>query len=255
MMKRISLALVLLLLFGAVRMPLEQALDKEHEAAFFRGAKLNLQLREKIGQGSFLAALSGFRSIVADLLWIQANTAWQNTEWGKMVMIFDSVVTLQPRVIMFWDLAAWHMAYNASRAARDNPKQPREALRIKAQREYFELGKDYLERGIRNNPDRYTLYDRLGLLLRDKFEDHCGAAAAYAKAAEFPDAPGYEKRFAAYELSHCPGREREAYEMLLKIYNMGPEEHLPTLLSRLKAMQEKLNIPEDQRIKFSSEVE
>ena len=48
---------------------------------------------------------------------------------------------------------------NASVAAYENPKQPREALRLKAQREYWKLGEDYLLRGIANNPDEPALYD------------------------------------------------------------------------------------------------
>ncbi len=247
-MKRLLAAFFMLLLFGAARQPLEISLNEEHRAAFFRGAKLDLKLREQIGQGAFIAALSGFRSLVADMLWIQANTAWENVQWGRMKLLFDSVTTLQPRVVMFWDMAAWHMAWNASVAARENPKQPREALRVKAEREYWQIGREYLEAGIRNNPDRYTLYDRLGFLLREKFKDHLGSAQAYGQAAKFKDALSYEKRFAAYELSYCPGKEAEAHAELLRLYNLGKNEWLPTLLLRLQAMEDKLNIPSQQRV-------
>lgn len=253
MIKRYTILFLAVLAFGAIKLPFERELDAEHQKAHFRGAKLDLGLREQIGQGGFIAALSGFRSIVADILWIQANTAWQNTEWGRMAVLFDGVTTLQPRVTLFWEMASWHMAWNASRWAMDNPKQPLEALRIKAQREYFLLGKNYCERGIRNNPDRYVLYDRLGLLLRDKLQDHEGSSEAYAKAATFPDAPAYEKRFAAYELAKVQGREREAYDMLVKLYNMGEQEHLPTLLTLISELQEKLNIPAEQRIYIEKE--
>ena len=53
------------------------------------------------------------------------------------------------------------------------------------------------------------------------------------------------KRFAAYELSYCEGREREAYERLHQLYNMGEDERLPTLISRLKFLENQLNIPQD----------
>jgi len=238
----------ILLLFGAVRIPIETRLNAEYRAAFFHGAKLNLGLRQQIGQLGFLAALGGFRAAVADGLWIQAHIDWMNTEWGKMLFLFNSVTALQPRNIMFWDVAAWHMAYNASVAAMDDRTQPRLALRLRHHHEYFLIGKDLLERGIANNPDRYKLYESLGTLLRDKLQDHCGAAAAYASAARLPDAMTYEKRFAAYELSRCPGHEREAYNELLRLYRLGEKEWLPTLLSRLKYLQEKLNIPLSQRV-------
>jgi hypothetical protein len=70
-----------------------------------------------------------------------------------MLLLFRHITALQPRVLLFWDTAAWHMAWNASVAAMNDRNQPRLALRVKAQREYFALGKDFLERGIENNPD------------------------------------------------------------------------------------------------------
>lgn len=248
MKKGCAIALAILMLFGAAKWQFEQRLTWLHRAAFFHGAKLDLTMRQQIGQTGFLAALSGFRSVVADYLWIEAHTAWEQTEWGRMALLFNNVTALQPRNVMFWDMAAWHMGWNASLAALENPKQPREALRIKAQREYFKLAEDFLLRGIQNNPDRYTLYESLGRLYREKFQDHCKASVWFDKASKFPKAPGYEKRFAAYELSQCPGHEREAYEWLAKLYNMGEKERLPTLLKWLNFLEEKLNIPPGQRV-------
>ncbi len=248
MVKPLAAVFSMLLLFGAAKLPFEHRLEQEDRAAFFHGAKLSLGLRDQVGQLGFLAALSGFRSLVADFLWIEAHTAWEGTQWGRMALLFNNVTTLQPRVVMFWDMAAWHMAYNASVAAMQDPKQPRLALRLRAQREYFELGKDFLIRGIENNPDRYLLYERLGIVERDKFGDHCAASRRFGEAAAIRGAPTYEKRFMAYELSHCPGHEREAYERLLALYKTGRREWLPTLLERLEYLQKALNIPAAQRV-------
>jgi predicted Zn-dependent protease len=145
-------------------------------------------------------------------------------------------------------MAAWHMAWNASAAAMNNPSQPRLALRVKAQREYFGLGKDFLERGIKNNPDKPELYEAMARLYHDKYNDHARASEFYAKAASLPGAHSYDKRFSAYELSYCAGREREAYEQLRALYDEGEKERLPTLLKRLKFLEEKLAIPPEQRI-------
>ena len=242
------LAAVIILLFGAARMPLEERLAREHRAAFFHGAKLDLEMRQRLGQLAFVAALGGFRAMVADLLWIQAHTAWERTEWGRMVRIFETVTSLQPRCLMFWDMAAWHMAYNASVAAREDARQPREALRLRAEREYWRIGEDFLLRGIQNNPDRALLFDRLGMLYRDKFKDHEKAHAVYEEGRQLPDAMPYVRRFAAYELAQIPGREREAYERLKALYDEGKEERLPTLLKLLGGLEEKLSVPENARV-------
>ena len=53
----------------------------------------------------------------------------------------------------------------------------------------------------------------------------------------------WEKRF-----SDCEWREREAYERLRSLYDEGEKERLPTLIKRLKFLEDKLGIPQEQRI-------
>jgi hypothetical protein len=247
-MSRALAILLSIVLFGAVRLPLEHALNQTHRAFHFRSVDFNLDLREQVGQLGFVAALSGFRSLVADVLFIQAHVAWERTEWGRVLFLFRQVTTLQPRAPLFWEMAAWHMAWNASIAALNDPLQPREPLRMKAAREYLALGKDFLERGIKNNPERPELYEALARLYRDKYEDHEHASEFFAKAASFPNAHGYAKRFAAYELAQSPGRERDAYQRLRALYDSGEPERLPALLRRLKELEVKLDVPPEQRV-------
>ena len=247
-MKRGLIALAVLIVVGLLKLPVERDLAALHRQEHFRGVEFNLDLREKLGQLGFIAALSGFRAIVADALFIQAHAAWENTQWGRMLWLFRQVTTLQPRVLLFWDTAAWHMAWNASVSAMNDTTQPRQALRVKAQREYFAIGKEFLERGIKNNPDRPELYEALARLYKEKYKDHERAAEYYAKAAVLPEAAPWDRRFSAYELSFCEGREREAYGLLRNLYNEGEKERLPTLINRLKFLEDKLAIPPDQRI-------
>lgn len=248
MILRKAAAVALLAAFGAAVIPLQILLQREARAAHFQKTSLDIGLREKVGQAGFLAALSGFRSPIAALLWIEAHSAWERTEWGRMAGLFDTVTTLQPRSIPYWDLSAWHMAWNASVAAIQNEKQPSEALRLRAQRAYIQLGRDFLERGIKNNPDRHHLHLQLAILLRDKLEDHCTAADEFLKAASFPDAPPYAARFAGYEMAKCPGREREAYEHLRRLYEQGERQRLPSLINVLRDLENRLDIPAHGRI-------
>ena len=234
---------------GALLLPWQIEIQRTAKAARFRTAPLDLSLREQVGQSGFLAALSGFRSPVAAFLWIEAHTAWEKTEWGRMAGLFNTVTTLQPHSLLYWDIAAWHMAWNASAAALQDTKQQSEVLRERARRQYIELGRDFLERGIRNNPDSYLLHERLGILLRDKVEDHDAAANAFAKASALPGAPAYIRRFAAYEAAKVPGREREAYDRLLSIYNEGEKMRAPNLMTLLRKLENQLKIPASQRIK------
>jgi hypothetical protein len=247
-MIRKTIAVALLGIFGILKVPAEKSLDATQRQAGLRSTAFDLDLREMVGQMGFLAALSGFRSPLAAFLWIEAHNAWEQTEWGRMAALFDAVTTLQPRSLFYWDMAAWHMAWNASTAALQDASEPSEALRIRNQRQYLRLGRDYLERGIKNNPDSFFLYRSLAILLRDKFEDHCGAGEAFLKASELPGAPSYIARFAGYELAKCPGRERTAYELLKKLYDAEPEGRKPALITTLKELEKRLDVPEAQRV-------
>jgi len=247
-MKRAALVMFGLLLWGAARVPAEHALFITRVQSHLLSVPVDLSLREQLSQTGFVALLSGFRSLAADLLFIKAHIAWERTEWGRVLILFRQATTLQPRAVLFWDMAAWHMAWNASAAAARDPAQPRLALRIKAEHEYWDIGRDFLERGIKNNPDRPELLEALARLYRDKYKDHLRAAEYFDKAAGKPGAHSYTRRFAAYELSYCEGREQEAYDRLSRLYQAGGQERLPTLISRLKFLEDKLNLPLDQRI-------
>ncbi len=247
-MKRGALVLLGLIAFGGAKLLPEATLQREQIAAGFRKSQLDLEMRQQVGQLAFVAALSGFRAIVADGFWIHAQTAWERVDWARMKLDFDIVTSLQPRCVLFWEMSAWHMSHNASVAALENRDQPRAALRIRAAREFIATGEKYLLDGIANNPESPRLYDMLGLLYRDKMDDHCKASWAYFQCAALPDAPMYVHRFAAYELAQCPGHEREAYEILRALYLKSEDEHLPTLLKWLGRLQEKLSIPPAERV-------
>jgi hypothetical protein len=248
MNRRPIIAVLMLLVFGAVRLPFEQRLSEDLRAAHFHGARLDLNMREQIGQLAFVAALSGIRAPIADVFYLLAYAAWEKVQWGAMKLDYDIVTSLQPRCELFWQTAAWQMAYNASNAAISDHNQPREALRLKAQHEFFKLGEDYLLRGIANNPEKPSLYNDLGMLYRDKLKEHCKASAIYKQYSKLPGALAYGERFSAYELARCPGHEREAYEKLVELYNRGEKEHLPTLLKTISTLQDKLNIPANKRV-------
>ncbi len=253
-MKRVVLAIVVLGLLGAAKIPFETDLSRKFREAHFHQGQVNLSMRNQLGQMGSIAALSGFRSVVADYLWIRAHVAWEHTEWGRMKLLFDAVTSLQPRSLLFWEGASWHMAYNASVAAMRDDRQPREALRIRSRDEFYRIGEDYLLRGINYNPERAELFDRLGTLYRDKMKDHCKAAWAYFEAEKRPDAMGYVPRMAAYELAACPGHEQEAYGLLVDLFHQGKQQRLPTLLILIDKLQKELQIPVAERIDITADL-
>jgi hypothetical protein len=252
-MKGKILGFLVLLVWGIAKLPLETAYAKKMQDKRLGGYRPTASLRQQAGQAGFLAALGGLRAAVADLLWIRAHTAWQDVQYGRMKLLFDVSTALQPRRELFWDNAAWHMAWNGS-AYIENPKNDKvngiqnEEERRRKMREFYEIGEDYLKQGIENMPDSWVLYDRLGAIYRDKFKDPCKAAPAYAEAAKRPGRLDYTRRFAVYMLADCPGHEQEAYEKLLALFNEGKKEWLPGLLRRLQELEIKLDIPKEKRV-------
>lgn len=249
-MKPKLIALAVLVVFGLIRLPIERNLEAQQRALHYHGARVEIRMRQQLGQMAFVAALSGFRAVVARSLELEAHTAWQRTEWGRLKLLYDTVCTLEPRNMQCWDMAGWHMAYNASVAALNNQDQPRVALRLKAQREYFHLGEDFYLRGIENNPDHALLFERLATVYRDKLKDPAKASHYYEEAAKRPDAMAYVHRFAVYELAKVPGKEKEAYARLKALYEKSEGERLPTLLRLLHELEDKLGVPQDQRIEY-----
>ena len=55
---RFLLTLTLVFLFGVVKLPAERSLLAEHRQLNFRAVTFDLDLRERIGQLGFMAALS-----------------------------------------------------------------------------------------------------------------------------------------------------------------------------------------------------
>ena len=245
-MIRAGLVALGLLLFGTMRLPLEQSLRHDYESSHLQTAPPGLGLRDQLGQLGFAAALGGFRSIVADFTFIEAESAWEQTDWARLLLLLRQTTALQPHVTLFWDMAAWHMAWNASAAVMNDSSQSL-ALRLRKQHEYYDLGREFLERGIKNNPEDPRLYEAMARLYQQKYGDHTKASEYFADAARLPGAMSYNRRFSAYELSYCEGREREAYERLRELYDEGDKERLPTLIKRLRFLEEKLAIPPENR--------
>jgi len=242
-------AVVLFILIVAGLAPLKWKFEKSLDADHVSSDLLHhaIDLRERVGQTAFIAILGGFRSVVADFLFIDAHFAWERVDWSHLLLRLRQVTMLQPHVTMFWDVAAWHMAWNASTAAlNDTSLSP--AARKHLQGEYIELGRDFLERGVANNPKNPQLYEALARLYRDKLNDHAQASENFLKASQLPNCAAYDERFAAYETSYCEGREREAYDRLRALYDRGEKERLPTLIARLHLLEEKLNISPVTRI-------
>ena len=245
-MKRWGVVLIVLLGFGVWKTPVERSLWAEQKAAGFHAAQWNLGMRDQVGQMGFVAALGGFRALVADVLWVRAGAAFERREWGRLKLLLDSVTQLQPRSVIFWRMAHDHMAYDAALDARHDPLEHNDFVKRKAEREYLRIGEQFLLNGLKFNPESALLYECLGNLYSRRMGDPARASEAYAFSAQKPGAMGYVGRFAIYESAKVPGREKEAYAQLCELYRKG--QRFETVIRLLRKLEAKLEIPAAQSI-------
>lgn len=242
--QRNGILTVALLAFGAARMPFEAGLGKELRASGLVPQAMEIDTREKIGQTSSAVALGGLRTLVATFLNLRAFTFFQEQRWDDVADTYDTIVDLAPRTRYYWETGSWHSAYNAASYYLNDSKLP--ALRRKeAWRASIYRGRAFLERGIRNNPNDWSLLGNLGFLLQDanKFpafrntdETFTAAADAYARAAATGRAPAYLRRAGFFALARVSGKEKEALAFARTLYK-EPQNRVPTLLTLLLVLE------------------
>lgn len=191
----------LILGWGAVKLPWEMRMTRaQRQATVGFSGPTAVAVREKLGQGLVLAALGGFRGLAANALMLQAHGAWEEQQWVRVRSALEVATLLQPRVALFWDLASWHLAWNAAVAAETYSGESNETRKRIEARKWVEAGRELLERGTRAVPEKALLFQRLGDLYWQRLADYQAAAACYREALTKGDAPPYLERFVGYAL-------------------------------------------------------
>ena len=258
----------ILLVWAPVKIVWEQRIAREQDLLRYHGVAMTRHLRDELGQGLTIGVLSGMRSVVADLVWLDVTNAWMNQEWFKMGGYINLCTALQPRSVTFWDIGGWQLAWNASVAAAEDPTQPYELRRLKASRFWIDKGLDIYTRGIENNPESWRLWADTGLLYYQRLaleelrrgqpqaaaEHFHDAAHYYEQAVLRPNCPTYLERFAAYMYDDAKD-DRAAYQAWRSLWEkLTPEQrlmkiHFPDRIeSRIRALEQKLSIPKEKRV-------
>jgi tetratricopeptide (TPR) repeat protein len=240
---------VALLAFGTARLPFEARLNRQLRTAGLFPQPLEIGTTERIGQTSSAVALGGLRTLVATFLNLRAFTYFTEQRWTDVESTFGMIVDLAPRTRYYWETGAWHMAYNAAAYYLNDSKLP-PLRRREAWRSSILKGRSFLERGVRNNPDDWSILANLGFLLsdanklhafRDPNEAFAAAADAYRRAHETGNALPYVRRSWLYALARVEGREDEALSLARKLYADGPQNRTPTLMVLLFVLEAREN--------------
>jgi hypothetical protein len=102
---------------------------------------------------------SGFKSQVANLLWMRSDEYWHKGLTTRQVSIMEAVVTFDPQFIEAWSTAGWHWAYNIYADLELNPDIKKNPKLLRQKQDIaVNTGIDYLKRGAEQNPDTYRLW-------------------------------------------------------------------------------------------------
>lgn len=117
-------------------------------------------------------ALGSFRGIVADMLWLRAESLKQDGKYFELIQLGRWIVDLQPNFTGATAYLAWNMAYNISVTCTDH------AERWKWVNEGIKLIRD---QALEYNPDDPDLYYELAWIYKHKVGDVMDDANMYYK--------------------------------------------------------------------------
>lgn len=253
---RHMLAAAVLIAGGLLRLPADQALTADFREKGLLAEPLELGLKERIGQNSTAIALAGLQTLVATFTHLQATEHFSDSEfawtdprrersWRKVEKAMETTVQLAPRGAFYWDMGAWHTAYNASSWFRHESGLPPVRAKAEASR-WIAKGVDFYERGIARNPDNWELPAALGALLSDsnREPDDRAAAAAYRRALAVEGAPPFLRRLLLYAEARGGGDPAEARAEVRQLLQ-DPANRTPTLLCIAYSLEYQAHEPDD----------
>lgn len=234
-----------LLLGGALLHPLSERLSAQELSDGLVRPAPDFQRTDALGQQLAVFTLGGLRSLAAELLAMDATTAWLEQDWPRARERWQQICTLCPHRVNYRVRAARDMAKNAVATVREQaekgelPAPEAEA----AERSYLAAAEGFLRDGTVDNPDSSLLWLELGgfyddLARRPQFGK---AVDAYREALARGASPMYE-RWVFYNLCRIRGREQEAYALGRKLW-LTEKNRTPSVRCLLFVLQKKLDIP------------
>jgi len=244
-LRKLLVVLLVILATGLLRLPVEHALTTDLRSRGLLLHSLDVPTRARLGQTSAAVALGGLRTVVAAFENLRAHSAFQRQDWPQVDESFQSITTLAPRTVYYWQTGAWHLATNAPAYYRNDQSLP-PPRRADIRRQFILNGMDFLHRGIQNNPESWELPAQLAALYDDpdKLPDIDAAASLIDLAASRPSVPDYLLRQRLYIIARHPQRQPEALEIARSLFEHPSGHHrVPGVLTHLYALERQPSLP------------
>lgn len=195
---------------------LQASIDPLRRQPAIEPAKIDKLLGKELKGGTLpgeylLGAFSGFRQVIAGLLWVRADSFFHQGNYDAILPMIRLITWLDPNWLDVYATGAWHMMYNFT--DEDN----------RSDRRYLVPGLALLNEGIRNNPDVYDLYKEKGWDNYDKVRDFHEAAIAYR------DALKHDSKADTTQVMHALGHSLERsgdIDEAIAVWKQARDSHL-----------------------------
>jgi len=244
-----SITLAVLLLAGSILNPVESKLWGVMKENLTPASIHSLQ--SQTSEGLVLATLGGFRSIIADIQWLQTMNSWEKQEKEKTIGGIQFTVGLDPRPTFFWLNGGRMLAYDMRHWDADLFENFEE--RRKEEIRLANMAIDFLKLAIQYHPETVSFPIEIANIYLNRLGNLELAAEYYHKAyTEYDDSPYYVGRLYALILAQM-GEYSKAYDFLTQLYRELPSGDIyankPIVLSRIRALEKKINLPREKRFR------
>lgn len=229
---------------GLLLCPAARVLQEQELADGLRRPAPDFRRADALGQQLAVFTLGGLRTLAAELLALDATSAWLEQDWPRAQERWQQITTLCPHRINYRIRAARDMGKNAVAHVREQAEKGELSApaAIAVERGYMAAAENFLLTGIADNPDSALLRLELGSFYDDltRRPQFAKAVTAYRDALAHGASPMYE-RWVFYNLCRLRGHEQEAYELGRTLFRS--ERHRTTSVRCLLfVLQQKLGI-------------
>jgi hypothetical protein len=158
-----------------------------------------------------LFALTGFREMVAGILWVRADSFFDTGNYDAILPIIRLVTILDPKQIDVYATGMWHIGYNfTDEEQRSDRRYIPSALA---------LGKE----GARQNPNTYEMFFETGWMWYHKIDDDYGQAVKWFNEAQKREDMLVARKNLLSNAYERNGQVPEGIETLYTLYESAAE--------------------------------
>lgn len=222
--KVIIIIIIIVLVFLTVQFLLKEqiSLQPEHKEIITANPFNTLPPTEYLSSYLTTVALGGFKPLLVDYLWIKQTKLMEDKQFDQIRVLLGIIAVLQPRFVEAWTFNSYNIIYNISTQEKTDEAKWR----------WVENGLNYIQEGMRYNPDNPVLMLYLALFyyhripqdryfmkmveFKESKDTYEVASQWYIKAAEVYNKERMFEMGNRYENMYLACRFLHAYELVWK---------------------------------------